>query len=64
MFHNKFYKVNLHKKLQSNFFLQKSQRRLVIITYYFWSVCGFNVITIAPTIANNNIIDVMINHIE
>jgi len=27
-------------------------------------VCGFKVITIAPTIANNNIIDVMINHIE
>jgi hypothetical protein len=37
---------------------------MVFIGYYFASVCGFSVITIAPTIANNNIIDVMINHIE
>lgn len=41
-----------------------SSKQMLFIAYYFWSVCGFNVITIAPTIANNNIIDVMINHIE
>jgi hypothetical protein len=37
---------------------------MIFVYYYFEFVCGFSVITIAPTIANNNIIDVIINHIE
>lgn len=38
---------------------------LQCVKYYdSLSACGFKVITIAPTIANSNMIDVIINHIE